>query len=69
MVDCQAAEQKAENMTQTQRYKHPQLPQSRKETAADFLKARCGTAQRGDLTKLLDRAPDVPPVPQDAIKD
>jgi len=39
------------------------------ETAADFLKARTGTAKRGDLTRLLDRAPDVPSMPKDAIKD
>ncbi|MDE0417463.1 MAG: pilus assembly protein HicB [bacterium] len=39
------------------------------ETADDFLKARAGKAKRGDLTKLLDRAPDVPPMPEDAIKD
>ena len=31
------------------------------ETAGEFLKARAGTARRGDLTRLLDRAPDVPP--------
>ena len=31
------------------------------ETADDFLKARAGMARRGDLTRLLDRAPDVPP--------
>ena len=37
------------------------------ETAADFLKARAGTAKRGDLTRLLDRGPDVPPTPEDAI--
>ncbi|RWR04193.1 toxin-antitoxin system HicB family antitoxin [Paenirhodobacter populi] len=39
------------------------------ETAADFLKARADTAKRGDLTSFLDRAPDVPPMPKDAIKD
>lgn len=39
------------------------------ETADDFLKARAGTAKRGDLTRFLDRAPDVPPAPEDAIKD
>ncbi|MCO6387763.1 toxin-antitoxin system HicB family antitoxin [Aliihoeflea sp. 40Bstr573] len=39
------------------------------ETAADFLKARAGTAKRGDLTRLLDQAPDVQPMPEDAIKD
>lgn len=39
------------------------------ETADDFLKARAGMAKRGDLTRLLDRAPDVPPTPKDAIKD
>ncbi|MBS7696190.1 MULTISPECIES: toxin-antitoxin system HicB family antitoxin [unclassified Chelatococcus] len=39
------------------------------ETADDFLKARAGTAKRGDLTKLLDRAPDVPPTPEDAVKN
>jgi len=39
------------------------------ETADDFLKARAGKAKRGDLTKLLDRAPDVPPTPEDAVKN
>ncbi len=39
------------------------------ETAADFLTARTGTTKRGDLTRLLDRAPNVPPIPEDAIKD
>lgn len=37
------------------------------ETADEFLKARAGTAKRGDLTKLLDRAPDIPPTPEDVI--
>ena len=37
------------------------------ETADDFLKTRAGTAKQGDLTKLLDRAPDTPPTPEDAI--
>ena len=36
------------------------------QTADDFLKARAGDAKRGDLTKLLDKAPDVPPMPEDA---
>ena len=39
------------------------------ETADDFLRTRAGTAQRGDLTRLLGHAPDVPPMPEDAIKD
>lgn len=39
------------------------------ETAADFLKARAGTAKRGGLMAFLDRAPDTPPMPKDAIKD
>lgn len=39
------------------------------ETAADFLKVRAGTAKRGDLTRLLDRVPDVAPMPKDAIRD
>ena len=39
------------------------------ETAADFLKARAGTAKRGDLTRFLDRVPDAPPMPKDAITD
>lgn len=39
------------------------------ETASDFLKARAGKAKRGDLTRLLDRAPDAVPTPEDAIKD
>ncbi len=33
------------------------------ETADEFLKARAGMARRGDLSRLLDRAPE------DAIKD
>lgn len=37
------------------------------ETANDFLKARAGNATRGDLTKLLDNAPETPPIPEDAI--
>ncbi len=37
------------------------------ETAGDFLKMRAGTAQRGDLTRLLNKAPDAPPKPEDAI--
>lgn len=39
------------------------------ETADAFLKARAGTTKRGDLTRLLDRAPDVPPTPEDAVRD
>ena len=39
------------------------------ETADDFLEAHAGTSKRGDLTGLLDRAPDVPPMPEDAIKN
>ena len=39
------------------------------ETTDEFLKARAGMARRGDLTRLLDRAPDVPPTPEDAIND
>lgn len=39
------------------------------ETAGEFLRARAGTAERGGLTRLLDRAPDVPPTPKDAIDD
>ncbi|WP_281352994.1 hypothetical protein [Allomesorhizobium camelthorni] len=37
------------------------------ETASEFLKARAGTAKRGDLTRLLDRAPDAPPLPKDSF--
>ncbi len=35
------------------------------ETAADFFARRAGTATPADLLTFLDRAPDVPPVPQD----
>lgn len=35
------------------------------ETASEFLKARAG--KRGALTSLLDKAPDVPPLPEDTI--
>lgn len=38
------------------------------EMAADFLKARAGTATRGDLTRLLDRAPDTAPASTDVIE-
>lgn len=37
------------------------------QTADDFLKARTGKASRGSLTGLLDKAPDVPPAPEDAV--
>lgn len=36
------------------------------QTADDFLGAGAGNAKRGDLTRLLDKAPDVPPTPEDA---
>ena len=36
-------------------------------TAEEFLKSRAGKAKRDDLTRLLDRAPNVPPTPEDAI--
>lgn len=35
------------------------------QTADDFLKRRAGKAGRGDLTRLLDKAPDAPPLPED----
>jgi hypothetical protein len=35
------------------------------QAADDFLKRRAGKAGRGDLTRLLDKAPDIPPLPQD----
>ncbi len=38
------------------------------QTAADFLKARAGSAKHGDLTTLLDRAPDASPMPTDTIE-
>lgn len=31
------------------------------------LKMQAGSSARGDLTRLLDRAPDIPPAPEDAI--
>ncbi|MCK9512816.1 MAG: type II toxin-antitoxin system HicB family antitoxin [Pigmentiphaga sp.] len=37
------------------------------ETASDFLQARAGTTKRGALTRLLDKAPDVPPLPGDRV--
>ena len=36
------------------------------QTAEVFLKRRAGKARRSDLTRLLDKAPDVPPLPEDA---
>lgn len=35
------------------------------QTADDFLEARAARSARGNLTRLLDRAPDVPPAPDD----
>jgi hypothetical protein len=37
------------------------------ETAADFFRRRAGTAKAEDLQAILDRAPDVPPMPGDEI--
>ena len=37
------------------------------QTADDFLEARAGAAERGDLTRLLNQAPDVPPMPEDVV--
>jgi hypothetical protein len=39
------------------------------ETASDFLKAHAVGAERGDLTRLLERAPNSVPTPVDAIED
>jgi hypothetical protein len=36
------------------------------QAADDFLKARAGNSKRGELTRLLDKSPDVPPMPEDA---
>lgn len=37
------------------------------ETASEFLTSRAGAATRGDLTSLLDKAPDTPALPEDSI--
>jgi hypothetical protein len=37
------------------------------ETAADFFRRRAGTTKAEDLQAILDRAPDVPPMPGDEI--
>ncbi|SFU18855.1 toxin-antitoxin system HicB family antitoxin [Mesorhizobium sp. YR577] len=37
------------------------------QTADDFLKVRARNTKRGDLTRLLDKAPDVPPTAEDAV--
>ena len=39
------------------------------ETAKDFLEARAGTAECGDLTRLLDRVPNAQPAPEDTLTD
>ena len=39
------------------------------ETADAFLKRRGATARTGDLTRYLDKAPDLPPVPGDELPD
>jgi hypothetical protein len=37
------------------------------ETAEEFLRRRTGKSERGDLTRLLDKAPDVPPQADDTL--
>jgi len=37
------------------------------QTAEDFLKARAGSAKRGDLSRLLEKAPDGPPLQEDVF--
>ena len=37
------------------------------ETAAEFLKKRAGKSKRGELTRLLDKAPDVAPDEADRL--
>ena len=37
------------------------------QTADDFLKASAAGAKRGELTGSLDKAPDVPPEPDDTV--
>lgn len=39
------------------------------ETADSFLERRAATARTGDLTRYLDKAPDLPPVPGDELPD
>ena len=37
------------------------------ETAEDFLRERAAGGAAGDLTRYLDKAPDIPPDPQDKL--
>jgi hypothetical protein len=37
------------------------------ETAEEFLRRRAGKSERGDLTRLLDKAPDAPPEASDTL--
>ena len=37
------------------------------QTADEFLEGRAAEAARGDLTRLLEKAPDVPPPPEDGL--
>lgn len=39
------------------------------ETADALLERRAATARSGDLTRYLDQAPDLPPVPGDELPD
>ncbi len=38
------------------------------EAAEDFLRGRAAGATAGDLTRFLEKAPDVPPDPQDELR-
>lgn len=38
------------------------------ETAEDFLRGRAAGAKAGDLTRYLDKAPDIPPDPRDEMQ-
>jgi hypothetical protein len=37
------------------------------ESAEEFLRRRAGKSERGDLTRLLDKAPHVPPEADDVL--
>lgn len=37
------------------------------ETVEDFLRTRAAGAEKGDLSRYLDRAPDIAPEPEDEL--
>ena len=54
-------------MTDTRRYKYPLQKIGAVKTAETFLRKRAEDAGESHLTHYLDKAPDLPPDPEDEL--